>query len=230
MNHEGDEGHEEDQGVWIATGLRPARIRRRRAIPCRVVGTRRLAGILVNLAAAVSLVLLVGVVVAWVRSYGASDGVQWRNARGWCSVRSAVGRVEVGLLVVDWSDRPVAEFHGPRYQRDVARPPFNWLRLMGGSAGDTTASGEWGGFAWHERRNVGRGTLHGVAVVPFWAVAAMAGVGAAGWAGARWLGWRARRGRRRKGLCAGCGYDLRATPGRCPECGMIVARAGTVSA
>jgi hypothetical protein len=56
--------------------------------------------------------------------------------------------------------------------------------------------------------------------MPYWLLA-----GATGVPGALSLGWWARRRRRvraaiRRGLCLACGYDLRGSPGRCPECGV----------
>jgi hypothetical protein len=70
--------------------------------------------------------------------------------------------------------------------------------------------------------NTGRGELRVLAVagggkvrVPHWLVAPVAGV--PGFLAVRAL--RRRRRRARTGLCVHCGYDLRASEGRCPECG-----------
>jgi hypothetical protein len=56
--------------------------------------------------------------------------------------------------------------------------------------------------------------------VPCWLVAAAAGV-LPGWQIKMWRRRRRRRKRDGQGRCAECGYDLRATRERCPECGAM---------
>lgn len=171
-------------------------------------------------AVAASAVLCAAVCVVWVRSYWYSEEVSWRGDRGWRSVRSATGYVEIGLLAADWSSRPDL-FHGPKYGRTEAGPPVNWLQELGGSVGDTDSDWEWHGFAWHEKRNARRDTWCAEGYAPFWAPAAVTAALPVGWAGL-WCRSRVRTRRRRaSGRCPACGYDLRASPGRCPECGAV---------
>ena len=53
----------------------------------------------------------------------------------------------------------------------------------------------------------------GVLLVALW-------LGHVAWRGASKL--RLERDRRSSGLCPGCGYDVRANPTRCPECGRLI--------
>jgi len=58
-------------------------------------------------------------------------------------------------------------------------------------------------------------------VIPLWLVAALT----ACWPGARLahrsVRWRRKLRWQRGGCCLACGYDLRASPARCPECGSV---------
>src|SRR5688572_27071539 len=77
--------------------------------------------------------------------------------------------------------------------------------------------------AWPVRvwRNPMAGTRSTVILVPYWLAGCAFAVAPLAWA-IRGPGRRARW-RKRRGLCPACGYDLRATPERCPECGKIPA-------
>jgi hypothetical protein len=157
---------------------------------------------LFNLAAAVSLVLCVAVCVLWVRSYFAQDTI----AYDFSDDRPGMNDISVassnGVLAVHHFAHPTA-LYPPGLRRFVTTPssmrPTPTWRTFAFDRGEQNGGRFWRVFA------------------PHWSAALLCAVSPALWLSNR----RRQRRRVRDRLCPCCGYDLRATPDRCPECGAL---------
>jgi hypothetical protein len=194
-------------------GDRPARIAAERYNP----GVRRFLRILWAGLVGVSLLLCVATAAIWVRSYLVMDSVRATPVGSAWHVFDTRGRlviVRYGGPIADlerrynggWSHHSGREYgasFGPGY---ISAP--RWDVELPGFATATSAD------------NMGHARLvvaHFAALTTAFALAPLA------WFAAR-RRRRRKRARERAGLCATCGYDLRASPGRCPECGTVPAR------
>ena len=170
---------------------------------------RRLVRILGNGAAAMSLLICVAAAVLWVRGWTYLDELSVYRPLRYVNFRSVEGRFQLDW----WSSttpywKQAIELGGGELaQLKYVHLPFSW---------------EWGGFGYgYDRKVDGNRTVVGREfAAPAWFVVLAAAIAPV--AGVRGLVRRRRaRGRVARGACPMCGYDLRATPERCPECGRV---------
>jgi hypothetical protein len=174
---------------------------------------RRLGRILLNALTIGSLVLCLAVVVLWARSYWLYDLFGWRQPPRPDGDRVFVDLVSgAGGVAMEVSRHPSGR--AKRYPGDgwywVTPVPF---RMVYASDKGRT---RWG-FAFD--RLEGPFGPYTLIIFPLWLPAALF----AALPVARGALFVRRRRRVGEGCCRKCGYDLRATPDRCPESGTISA-------
>jgi hypothetical protein len=195
-----------------------------------IIDVRRLPRILLNAATALSLVLFVATVVLWLRSYGGSDFIQ-RQTPGAVTEHSVSHRT-IGM---QWTLGQIRLTRGehtaylpPAYvpTAQPTAPWWSWGRLGEGHLGWQRAGGPsfWNrlgfcSYSFGSGASFYDASEEGI-TVPAWLLPLAFFIPPLTWSRRAWRGRR----RRRAGECLNCGYDLRATPERCPECGTIRAQ------
>jgi hypothetical protein len=177
---------------------------------------RRLARYTFNALAVLSLLLCMATVVLWVRSYYKLDCLSWDHADRFGELFSSAGGFYHSITYVHHPEKPIA------YHTGTPRGLYITPGVI------ETRHWEFGGFWWivtaRTRVRYFVAEPGWSAGVPCWfAMACFASPSVA------WLLVRRLSARYPVGSCVTCGYDLRATPNRCPECGTIPGKPASIS-
>jgi hypothetical protein len=175
---------------------------------------RRLIQILFNLSAFLSLLICMATAAFWVRSRTMIDYLRWTDHRHFPALVSSDGRIICGYQF--WDGGVGGGETGFGVGSRPGDPPY-WERGVGESSRNYVAGFEWSPAAdvqpSDEFISIPLPTTFLISV-PHWLLCVLAAIAVFMWLGS----WRRRR-PRDAGLCRVCGYDLRASPERCPECG-----------
>jgi hypothetical protein len=184
---------------------------------------KRLLQILLNAMTMLSLLVCLASAVLWVRGYFVQDW--WEYAITNSAGRRYTGYSFVsnrGTFYVSINDyRFKAAGDAEKYARHYFGDGFTHQRFpprTNHSPNDTF----WRRLGFMVELEYDRPDVEGIyswprAFIPNWFVMLISAILPAWWL------IQARRWRKRKGMCPQCGYDMRATPQRCPECGMVAA-------
>jgi hypothetical protein len=196
---------------------------------------------LFNIATAASLLLCVAVGVLWVRGRSGADQAEWKYNRSLSDRSAASTEIDLSFghrlgAIIRWAHAPPRDPNDHTYAYYYAsadrsgghpRLRLRHRRYVPGPDNDafspedysSTVYSGWGPVRWYSEdrsrpgdgyssRSVHIGVSHWLVALPLLAGPML------------WLKrFRTMRRARRIGACPDCGYDLRATPDRCPECG-----------